>query len=112
MDRGSPGSCPFDFPGKITAVSCHFLFPENPPDPGVEPTPLTPAALEGYWRVTLAPPAHDPGVEPTPLTPPALAAGSLPLVPPAALPANITPEERDFMKLRKKNPGHLGYCEY
>ena len=85
MDRGSPGSCPFDFPGKITAVSCHFLFPENPPDPGVEPTPLTP---------------------------PALAAGSLPLVPPAALPANITPEERDFMKLRKKNPGHLGYCEY
>ena len=40
--------CPWDFPGKNTGVGCHFLLP----NPGTEPSSLTPPALAGGFLTT------------------------------------------------------------
>ena len=40
---------PWDFPGKSTGVSCHFLFQGDLTDPGIEPTS---PALEGGFFTT------------------------------------------------------------
>ena len=74
-------SCPWDFPGKNTAVGCHFSSPEDLPDPGIQP--MSPAL-----QADSLPPSHQgsllavtcgiqfpAGVEPGP---PALGAQSWP----------------------------------
>ena len=53
--------CPWDFSGKNTGVRCHFSFPGNLPDPGIEPLSPTlqadslPAecrfAYSGYFHI-------------------------------------------------------------
>ena len=30
--------CPWDYPGKNTAVGCHFLLPGDLPNPGIKPS--------------------------------------------------------------------------
>ena len=44
-------SCPWDFPGKTTAVGCHFPSPEGLPGPGIEP--MSPAL-----QANSLPPSH------------------------------------------------------
>ena len=39
--------CPWDFPGKNTGVSCHFLLQGNLPDPGIKP--VSPALTSGFF---------------------------------------------------------------
>ena len=52
----SPGSsCLWKFSGKNTGVGCHFPFPEDLPDPRIEPTSLASLALAGD-SLPLAPP--------------------------------------------------------
>ena len=52
MDCSLPGSfCPWDFPGKNTGVSCHFLFQGIFPIQGLNPHLLSPA-LEGWFFST------------------------------------------------------------
>ena len=40
--------CPWDFPGKDIGVSCHFLLPENLPNPGIEPTSVCCVSCIGW----------------------------------------------------------------
>ena len=47
--------CPWDFPGKNTRVSCHFLLQRNLCDPGTEPTIPT---LAGGFLTTEPPGKH------------------------------------------------------
>ena len=46
--------CPWDFPGKNTGVSCHFLLQEDLPDPGIKPVSLASPALAGRFFTTCA----------------------------------------------------------
>ena len=48
--------CPWDFPGKDTGVSCHFLLPGNLPHPGIKPTSVSWCLL--YWLADSLPLKH------------------------------------------------------
>ena len=53
MELFPPGSCPWNFPGKNTGVSCCFLL-QDLPDPGIELVSLASAALAGRLFTTRA----------------------------------------------------------
>ena len=40
--------CPWDFPGKNTGVSCHFLLQGDLPDSGIEP--VSPVLVGGFFN--------------------------------------------------------------
>ena len=44
--------CPWNFPGRNTGVSCHFLLQVNLPDPRIEPTSPASPALAGRLFTT------------------------------------------------------------
>ena len=46
---------PQDFPGKNTAVGCHYSLQGNLPDPGIEPTSLAAPAFAGGFSTSEPP---------------------------------------------------------
>ena len=53
--------CPWDFPGRDTEVSCHFLLPGDLPNPGIEPTSSVAPVLAGEF-FTPEPPGKSKGL--------------------------------------------------
>ena len=47
--------CPWNFPGKNTGVSCHFLLQGVFPNPGIEPSSVSSPALAGGFFTTEPP---------------------------------------------------------
>ena len=45
--------CPWNFPGKNTGVSCHFLLQGDLPDPGTEPMSLATSTVAGRFLTLL-----------------------------------------------------------
>ena len=70
VDRSPPETrliCPWDSPGKNTAVGCHFLLQGDLPDPGIKTRFLVSPALAGVF-LPLGPPGKAPQEQTVPQT--------------------------------------------